>query len=115
MAFIRNVMICAGVLLLVAHYSIANPIPRHRRSDHNQASESNCTKWTPDTNSTEDFVTQITNGIGVYNKITPAEGPVFSEPNWQLVCYSIINNNFIISQFKVHPIILVYIRLFCCS
>ena len=93
MASIRNVMICTGVLLLAAHYSIGNPVPRHRRSDErcgqNQASESTCTElWTIDTNSTEDSVTQITNGISVYRQIVTG-GPVLSELD-QVVC--IINN-----------------------
>ena len=94
MAFIRNVMIYTGVLLLVAHYSIGNPVPRHRRSDQNQASESTCTKWTPDTNSTEDSVTQIINGIAVYTKVTPPGGTVLSEPS--LVCIINIASEYIL-------------------
>ena len=105
MAFIRNVMICAGVLLLAAYCSTGNPVPRHRRSDQrcgqNQASESTCPEWTrPDTNSTLDSVSQITNGISVYTQVTPAGGPILSERS--LVC--IINyNNY---SFRIHPILI---------
>ena len=78
-------MICTGILLLVAHFSIGNPVPLHRRSDQNQALETTCPEWTrPDTNSTQDSVTQITNGNLVYIQITPGGGPVLSESS--LVC-----------------------------
>ena len=107
MAFIRNVMICAAVLLLAAYYSTGNPVPQHRRSDQqcgqNQASESTCPDhelWTIDTNSTKDSVTQITNGISVYIQITPPGGPVLSEPS--LVC--IINCN-IASEYTFYLIV----------
>ena len=103
-------MICTGVLLLVAHYSIGNPVPRHRRSDErcgqNQASDFTCAEWArPDTNSTEDFVTQITNGISVYTKIAPVGGPVLS-----LVCIINIASEYILRLFNslahVYPFIL---------
>ena len=94
MASIRNFMICTGVLLLAAHYSTGNPVPRHRRSDQNQALETTCPEWTrPDTNSTLNSVTQITNGISVYRQITPARGPVSSEPS--LVCIINIASEYI--------------------
>ena len=106
MASIRNFMICAGVLLLAAHYSIGNPVPRHRRSDQNQALETTCPEWTrPDTNSTLDSATQITNGISVYRRITPAGGPVLSEPS--LVCIINIASEYILFNN------LVYLFIFC--
>ena len=82
-------MICAGFLLLAAHYSSGNPLPTPPCG----ASESTCNKWTLDTNSMQDSITQVTNGISVYTQITPT-GPVLSEPSQSLVCILYYNTQF---------------------
>ena len=66
------VILCAGVLLLLVAHSSASPLPaRDPRS-----SDSMCRIWQLDTNLENNSVTQVLNGISVFNAVTPNQGVV---------------------------------------
>ena len=79
MAYTQTAVICAGALLLLTVHSSGNPLPAR---DPRQTAAADCTNyrtWQLDTNSENDSVTQVSNGIGAYVSITPEDGPVLNE------------------------------------
>ena len=100
--FIKSAVICFGLLLLLlAAHSSGNPLPaRDPRSP-----DSRCHHWQLDTNSEIESITQVSNGITVFNRITPYQGLLNG-----LVCTNACTSEFIPSTIillsRVHPFIL---------
>ena len=61
---IKDVTICAGVLLLFAAHNLGNPLSRDPRS-----AAASCSEFQLDTNSENDSLTQVTNGITVFMRL----------------------------------------------
>lgn len=100
MAYTKIAVICAGALLLLTVHSSGNPLPAR---DPRHADSTNCRTWQLDTNSENDSVTQVSNGISAYVSITPVlvHGPVLLNETLQLVrnkLYSIVHS------CRMHPI-----------
>ena len=72
MAFIiKSVVIMCAAILLLAACSSGNPLPCSPRPP---ATDSTCHKWQFNTTSEIQSVTQVSNGITVFNVITPNQG-----------------------------------------
>ena len=67
---IKSIVIMCAILLLAA-YSSGNPLPCSPRPP---ATDSTCHKWQLNTTSEIESVTQVSNGVTVFNVITPNQG-----------------------------------------
>ena len=86
MAYIvERVVICAAVQLLLVAHSSASPLPA--RDSRSSDSDSGCDRWQLKTTSENDSVTQVSNGITVFNLVTAYSYQGLINYN-QLVCYA---------------------------